>query len=572
MEMKLSKTVLLSGIAFLAIVVAGCSTSTTDHGDMDHGDMNHGDMNHDMNHSDMEHEDTDRDNEDDVASQEETEQINTSVVDEDGKKIVHLEASEKHWMFNDDLMQDAWVYNDSLPGQEIRVQEGDHVQVHFTNALPVPTAVHFHGVPLPNEMDGVPGITQNAVMPGEEFVYEFVADAPGTYWYHSHQDGANQVEQGLYGTFIVEPADQGDYDVDQMITLNEVSSMMVEMGMDHGDMDHGDTDHGETEQDSMDHGDMEHGDNEHNDTEHGDTDHGDMEDMSHQDMMNQMYDTMIINGKADPQIQPIEVSEGDTVKLRFVNTGLFTQVITIPGHSFKVTHYDGQQVNEPQPISDQSIRIAPAERYDVEITMDQPGAWGIDVYAEQNPDRLQGTLPLVYAGHEDEPVQTADSVSAYFDITNYGEPSDKEYGDITKEWDMILATEDGGETFTINGQQMNTEEIEGHEVYEVEEGDIVKVTITNETDVDHPIHLHGHFFTVISRNGEPVSGSPVTMETLNVRPDETYEVVFVADNPGHWMFHCHELHHASDGMTAAVMYEGYEPNFTLDPDIPNKPE
>lgn len=547
--MKVSKIALLTGLIVLALVVAGCSTLTMDHDNMNHEETNHNDMEHGMYNGDT-----------DTEGTQEKNGSGAVVVEEDGKKVVYLEAIETHWMFNDELMQDAWVYNGTLPGQEIRVQEGDHVQVRFKNELDEPTAVHFHGVLLANAMDGVPGITQNAVMPGEEFVYEFVADTPGTYWYHSHQDGANQVEQGLYGTFIVEPADQPDYDVDQVVTLNEVSSMMLDMGMDHEEMNHGEMDHG-----NMNHGDMDGMDH---DQMMG---HGDMEDMSHQEMMNQMYDTLIINGKAAPAIQPIEVSEGDTVKLRFVNTGLFTQVITIPGHSFKVTHYDGQAVNEPELISDQSIRIAPAERYDVEITMDQPGVWGVNVFAEQNPDGVQGFLPIVYEGYENEKVQTVDSVSAYFDMTTYGEPNEMNF-EITKELDMILETEDGGETFTINGQQMNTEKIDGHELYKVEEGDVVKVKIVNDTDVDHPMHLHGHFFTVISRNGEPVSGSPIRMDTLNVRPGETYEVVFEADNPGHWMFHCHELHHASDGMTAAVMYEGYEPEFTLDPSIPNKPE
>ena len=132
---------------------------------------------------------------------------------------------------------------------------------------------------------------------------------------------------------------------------------------------------------------------------------------------------------------------------------------------------------------------------------------------------------------------------------------------------MILGTNDGGETFTINGRQFPD-----HEIYEIEEGDVVKFTITNETDVDHPMHLHGEFFYVLSRNGTPITGSPILKDTLNVRPDETYEIVFEAKNPGNWMFHCHEFHHASGGMVAEVIYKGFEPNFEVNPDIPNQPE
>ncbi|MDQ0339058.1 FtsP/CotA-like multicopper oxidase with cupredoxin domain [Caldalkalibacillus uzonensis] len=491
-----------------------------------------------------------------------------SIKEEDGKVVINLKATETQWMFNDELMEDIWSYNGSLPGKEIRVREGDHVVVRFNNELDVPTAVHFHGVPVPNEMDGVPGITQNAVMPGEEFVYEFVADAPGTYWYHSHQDGANQVEKGLYGAFIVEPKDQPDYDLDQVIMIDDWSSVgMVHVEMEHGEMEHGD--HG-----NMDHNGMHHGeDNGEGHMGHGKRDHGMHQDeMSHDEMMKMMYDTLLINGKAGQAIEPIKVQEGDMVKLRFVNTGLFTQVITIPGHEFKVTHYDGQEVNQPEWISGQAIRIAPAERFDIELSMNQPGAWDIRVYAERNPDQLQVIIPLIYDGYESETVVAADDFETFFDLTAYGAPLEIELGDVTKEYNMILGSDDGGETFTINGKQMNTEEVDGHEVYDVQQGDVVKMTIVNKTDVDHPMHLHGHFFYVTSRNGELVSGSPVKKETLNVRPNETYEIVFVADNPGNWMFHCHELHHASAGMVAKVQYTDYESNFTPDPHIPNKPE
>lgn len=154
------------------------------------------------------------------------EQKPADVVETDGKKIINIEAKETHWIFNDEIMDMAWTYNGTLPGQEIRVNEGDHVRIVLKNSLSEPTALHLHGLPVPNEMDGVPGVTQNAVLPGEEFVYEFVADTPGTYWYHSHQKGAEQVGKGLYGAFIVEPKDQKDVTLDQMIIIDEWSFMV----------------------------------------------------------------------------------------------------------------------------------------------------------------------------------------------------------------------------------------------------------------------------------------------------------------------------------------------------------
>lgn len=493
----------------LLLVLAGCSNA------VDHSSMNHSSTSGDKKAD--------------------------TVEEKEGKKIFSIEVKETHWMLNDELMFDAWTYNGTLPGQEIRVQEGDEVVLRVKNHLEVPTALHLHGFPVPNEMDGVPGVTQNAIMPGEEFVYEYSASVPGTYWYHSHQNGSEQVDKGLYGVFIVEPKDKKGYQVDEVIIIDEWSSMMAEMdGMDHGGMNHGNM--------------------------QGNS-HGNPEEMPHNEMMNMMYDTMLINGKAEPSITPVTVKEGDTIKLRFLNAGLFTQVVSIPGHSFKITHYDGQEVNEPEVLSNTAFRIAPAERYEIEIEMNRPGAWGIEVYAEENRSNLSALVPIYYDGYEGESL-VSNSYLNFFDMTNYGE-----YIDVgipktfTKEYDMILGTNDGGETFTINNKQYPE-----HEMFEVEVGDVVKFTIQNDTEVDHPMHLHGEFFYVISKDGEPIKGSPILKDTLNVRPNETYEIVFDAKNPGIWMFHCHEFHHANGGMVAAIQYKGFTPNFEVDPNIPNQPE
>jgi FtsP/CotA-like multicopper oxidase with cupredoxin domain len=521
-------------ILLMFLVLVGCSNTAMDHSTMDHAEMDHSNM---------------EENGETKTPKE------VEVVDNEGKKVITIEAMETHWMYNDELMDMAWTYNGTLPGHEIRVNEGDHVTIKLLNSLSEPTALHMHGLPVSNEMDGVPGVTQNAILPGETFVYEFVADTPGTYWYHSHQNGAYQVDKGLYGALIVESKDKKAYDLDQVIVLDEWASMGMEM--EHDSMNHGE--HGKEE---MEHSEMDHeGPGTTNDQGMGDGT------MSHADMMNEMYDTVLINGKANSAIERIIVKEGNTVKLRLINAGLFTQVISIPGHSYKVTHYDGQEVNQPQSLSDVALRIAPAERYDLEIIMDQPGSWGIQVYAEQNQEKLKAVIPIVYQGFESDEIKTSNPFSSYLDIISYGAQKEFEIGEVSKEYKMVLGSNDGEETFTINNKQMPN-----HDILEVVEGDIVKVTIVNETNSEHPMHLHGQFFYVLSRNGEPLKGSPIVKDTLNVRPDESYEIVFIANNPGHWMFHCHELHHAKGGMVAEVKYKGYIPAFTPDPSINNQPE
>ncbi|MGO4886538.1 multicopper oxidase family protein [Anaerobacillus sp. MEB173] len=461
-------------------------------------------------------------------------------------KEFSIEAMKTHWMLNVKLNFIAWTFNGTLPGNEIRVQEGEKVVLNVKNSLSTPTVLHLHGFPVSNEMDGVPGVTQNAIMPGEEFSYEYTADVPGTYWYHSHQNGAEQIGNGLYGVFIVEPKNGPTYDLDEVIVIDEFSTMMLDMPMNM------EVDHTRMNMDQN----MEMG------VHVMDMD----EEAAHTETMNVMYDTIVINGKAEPDVETIVVTEGDKIKLRFLNAGLFTQVVIIPEHSFKITHLDGQLLNEPTFLTEESFRIGPGERYDVEIDLNQPGSWGIQVFAEANKDNLDILIPLVYKGYENQELQTVKATS-YFDFTTYGKSKKIDLGEITKEYEMLLGTNDGGESFGINGKQFPK-----HEIYEVEEGDVVKFAIINKTDVDHPMHLHREIFYVVSRNGTMIQGSPILKDTLNVRPDETYEIVFKANNPGNWLFHCHELHHAGGGMVAEMKYQGYKPKFTPDPNTPNQPE
>ncbi|MBK8050265.1 MAG: multicopper oxidase domain-containing protein [Anaerolineales bacterium] len=118
-------------------------------------------------------------------------------------------------------MATAWTYNGSVPGPMIRVTEGDKVRVVLKNELPEPTTIHWHGVTVPNSMDGVPGMTQEAVKPGESFTYEFTAQPAGTYWYHPHANSDQQIGIGLYAPLLIEPkaeaASVADVDVTMML-------------------------------------------------------------------------------------------------------------------------------------------------------------------------------------------------------------------------------------------------------------------------------------------------------------------------------------------------------------------
>ncbi|HEY8342309.1 MAG TPA: multicopper oxidase family protein [Calditerricola sp.] len=454
----------------------------------------------------------------------------TSVLRPDENGEIRLVAKPARLEIAPGVEKEVWTYNGSVPGPEIRVKQGETVRVRFKNELPVPTTIHWHGYPVPNKMDGVPGITQNLIQPGEEFVYEFTASVPGTYMYHAHQESANQVDRGLYGAFVVEES-RSSYDREFTLMLDEW--MKEDSAAQHtGGMDHGT--------------------------------------MGGQHM--KLYDVYTINGKSGTYIQPLTVKEGERVRIRLINIGNLRHNLHLHGHSITVVARDGQPVAEPQPLKDQLIAVAPGERVDIAFTADNPGTWYLEAHDEGAAAAAGMKVTIQYEGASkqvDRPNETAELPAA--DLLNYGKAEQGPFTLSQKydvEYTMELGTAMGqsGVIYTINGKTFpDTPPIR------VQEGDLVKVRMINRSPTDeHPMHLHGHFFQVLSKNGKPLSGAPVIKDTLNLKPGEEYVVAFRADNPGHWVFHCHELHHAEAGMVTQVLYKGYQTNVKPDPNA--KPE
>ncbi|MBT9281585.1 MAG: multicopper oxidase family protein [Hydrogenibacillus schlegelii] len=472
-------------------------------------------------------------------------------------KAFMLTAKASHQELAPGVTLPVWTFNNAVPGPEIRVRQGETIKVTLKNELSEPVSIHWHGYPVPNGMDGVPGITQNAVQPGETFTYEFKADVPGTYWYHSHQDSANQVDKGLYGALIVEAKNAPKPDREYTLLLDEWISQ-AQVNEAHGDMsDMGGMNN--MDMSGMDHGNMVMSDSKNEGVA-----------MGHN--MN-MYDLFTINGKSGPLVEPLKVKKGERVRIRLINAGYLTHKIHLHGHEFQIVATDGQSINHPAVIKDQLLAIAPGERYDIEFTANSPGEWYLECHGEMKGAKGMKAL-IQYEGSTEKSDQPNESEQLpVVDLASYGTQKtgpftlDQKY-DV--EYTMNLNTETRGHetVYTINGKTFpNTEPLN------VKEGDLVKVKIVNNSMMDdHPMHLHGHFFQVLSKNGKPLEGSPVFKDTLNVKPGEEYIVAFKADNPGNWMFHCHELHHASAGMVTEVKYAGFQPGFTPDPAANNKPE
>jgi manganese oxidase len=248
--------------------------------------------------------------------------------EEDGIKIFELTAQPVRWTILDtaegEVVVTAWSYNGTVPGPMIRVVEGDAVRIILKNELPEATSIHWHGMPVPYDMDGM-----TVTEPGESFVYEFTAPAAGTYMYHSHTQTDKQVMVGLYAPFIVDPqeAEENPPAVDVMWMLSE-----WRVGAD-----------GET--------------------------------YPAMPMSGLEPNYFTINGKAYPNVEPIEVKKGERVRVRLAAIGQFAHPMHLHGMNFRVVGYDGVSLPPAQQMIRNTITVNPGEIVDIEFVADNIGSW-----------------------------------------------------------------------------------------------------------------------------------------------------------------------------------------------------
>ncbi len=253
---------------------------------------------------------------------------------EKGVKCYDLTASVIQWETEPGKRVEGWAYNGQVPGPMIRVKEGDRVRLTLTNNLNESTAIHFHGLELPNDQDGVPFITQPPVKPGENYVYEFTVPLgnAGSHMYHSHHNAAKQVGLGLLGAFIVEPRKPRPIekvDVDYTMILNA--------GM-----------HGYT-----------------------------------------------LNGKGFPATEPIVAKLGQKVRIRFMNEGMMIHPMHLHGMHMTVIDKDGWA--QPMPWKCDTINVAPGERWDVIVNCNNPGTWAFHCHILPHAESEHGMFGMVTA-------------------------------------------------------------------------------------------------------------------------------------------------------------------------------
>ena len=410
-----------------------------------------------------------------------------------GRRVipVELEAREIDWEFVPGTRTRAWGYNGQIPGPALEGQVGDVLEIRFTNRLPEPTNVHWHGLRVPAAMDGTENV-QRSVAPGETFVYRFRLPDAGTFWYHPHTNETVQLEMGLYGPLIVRGADEPRLDAERMLVLDDIRLDKQGQVAPFGSI-----------------------------VQHHDGREG---------------DTRLVNGKAEPVL---EIAAGQVERWRVINSSSARYIrLSVGGKPFKLLGTDGGLLEAPVTMT--NVLLATADRVDIAVgPFTQGEALAIEALqylrttirkrkderfatlrvgpprssVARIPERLRSIAPLAPA--DATPNRTV-TLGVRFN------------------WRRLV-------DFVVNKEPH-------HHDKPVKAGELQIWDIVNATMMDHPFHLHGFFFQVLSVNGKPPAWRSWE-DVVNVPPKATVRIAWLPDDrPGSWMYHCHILEHHASGM------------------------
>ncbi|WP_255731633.1 multicopper oxidase family protein [Phaeobacter sp. B1627] len=400
-----------------------------------------------------------------------------------------------------------WCVNGSMPGETLRLIQGDRLRVEVENRLPQPTSLHWHGIRIDNAMDGVPGVTQAPIQPGARFTYDFALPDAGTYWYHSHAQSVEQVERGLQGALIIAEAVSPDIDQDLPLVIDDMR-VTAEAQVDEA--------------------------------------FAAPHDLSH---AGRLGNVLLVNGRLQSEHS---VRRGDRLRLRLINTAnarIF--ILGLQGLEGWVMAYDGMPLRTPRAISDR-LTLAPAQR--VDLFVDVTASEGEDAFLLQfeqdgGYEMARFTVTSGTAVRRDPPAPLAPNPQFPIDL-----PS-------ARHVDLRMQ---GGAMAWLTSAQFKGEELEGRELAQrgqfwafngtagrpvdplitAKLGETIRIRMFNETLFPHAMHLHGMHFSEVHSDG---SLGPLR-DTLLMRRGETREIAFQAHNPGDWLLHCHMLSHHAAGM------------------------
>jgi FtsP/CotA-like multicopper oxidase with cupredoxin domain len=411
---------------------------------------------------------------------------------------------------------DVWCYDGRVPGPEIRVPQGQPVRITVENKLAEDTTVHWHGIRLPIAMDGVPGLTQAPIGSGKSFTYEFTPPDAGTFWYHPHADSLQQLGRGMAGALIVEEPESVAVDRDVLWMLADWrlrSNTQIASGF------------------------------------------GNAMEAA---MSGRVGNTVTLNGAVSDG-EPVRA--GERIRLRLVNGALARiMALRFEGHRPVVVAIDGQPC-DPHEVEGGRLLLGPAMRVDVMLDMQgEPGRryrvvddfydglayWLTElVYDKRPPVRahpLDASLTLPRNPTPEPELAIAERHELKLQGGMMGG------GAMAGMGGMGMRGMDQDASWAINGLSMTGD---GHAgmapLLTLQRGRSYVLTLRNDTAWWHPMHLHGHSFRVLTRNGAAVPHRQWA-DTVLIQPKETVDIAFVADNPGDWMLHCHVADHQMSGM------------------------
>jgi FtsP/CotA-like multicopper oxidase with cupredoxin domain len=398
----------------------------------------------------------------------------------------------------------AFTYNGGVPGPLIRVRAGDRLIVHFSNHLPQPTTVHWHGLRVPIQMDGVPGHSQPEVQPGGTFTYDFIVPDAGLFWYHPHVMSAAQVGFGLYGALLVEdPNDRVGVTDELVLVLSDIA----------------------TERDNT------------------------LESPESGGSLGMVFgregNHVLVNGRERPRINvrsgaPMRWRIVNAAKSRFFKLDMDGQVMTRIGG-------DGGLIEHP--VESDTLVLATGERADIIVAPGVPA--GREIVLRSFPfNRGYGSVEfraveeLLVVSVSDLPPYSGPPLPA---IGRRIEPLSRAGATEVKVQLTLEQLPSGAFQYGINGVPFADKAPIRARI-----GETQLWTIENKTKWSHPFHLHGFFFQVLDEAGEPIR--PMEWkDTVNVPLEQSVRLLVRFDErPGHWMYHCHILDHADGGLMGMV--------------------
>jgi FtsP/CotA-like multicopper oxidase with cupredoxin domain len=421
---------------------------------------------------------------------------------------VQIEARESEVEIAQGHRVRMWTYNGVLPGPRIEARVGDTVRVRFKNSLPEGTTIHWHGLRVPNSMDGV-HLVQTPIAPGAEFTYEFVVPDAGTFWYHPHIRSDEQVERGLYGSILVRGTPEPTTTTDRVVVLDDIlidpSTWQLAAF-----------------------------------------------DPMMQAMVGRQGNVLLTNGRAHPIA---DVRPGGLHRYRFVNAANARYFrLSLPGQRLILIGSDGGFLENAREVNE--ILLVPGERADVLVVVDAASGSTLE-WKSLSYDRGHGTGSLPDATvfqmrKTAEPaIPTPPVPTALATIAELPTAATTRELRLDESMSGSHSGHSGsaamGPVFSINGRVYpDTEQLQATL------GAVEEWSIVNETEMDHPFHLHGFRFQLTSDAGA-APAFRAWRDTINVPAEKTVRIrVRLEDNPGTWMFHCHILEHAERGMAGEL--------------------